>query len=101
MVVGVQLLVFISMQEPLISIDIPMAIMIELFFATYSELILLTKAWKMHSPLSCILANTGILIALASNSARHVAMDLMRQPEQLSCYCLLHAISSVYYLQLI
>ena len=32
---------------------------------------------------------------------RHVAMDLPRHPGQLSCYFFLHAISSVYYLQLI
>ena len=71
----------------------------------------------MHGSLSYVVVN--ILIELASNSARytggklaigchdpddeirHVAMDLPRHPEQLSCYFLLYAISSVYYLQLI
>ena len=32
---------------------------------------------------------------------RHIAMDLLRHSKQLLCYFLLHAISSVYYLQLI
>ena len=91
--------------------------MTDLFFATYDELVLLTKAWKMHGSLSYVVVN--ILIGLASNSTRytgghwlpsryvpdikirHVAIDLPRHPEQLSCYFLLHAISSVYYLQLI
>ena len=43
--------------------------MTELFFATYDELVLLTKAWKMHGSLSYIEVN--ILIELASNSARY------------------------------
>ena len=49
-------------------------IMIDLFFATYGELILLTKAWKMHGPLSYVLVN--ILIGLASNSARYTGGKL-------------------------
>ena len=40
--------------------------MTDLFFATYDELFLLTKAWKMHGPLSYFVVN--ILIELASNS---------------------------------
>jgi len=43
--------------------------MTDLFFATYDELILLTKAWKMHGSLSYVVVN--ILIELASNSTRY------------------------------
>ena len=32
-------------------------IMTDLFFATYDELVLLTKAWKMHGPLSYVVVN--------------------------------------------
>ena len=39
-------------------------IMTDLFFATYDELVLLTKAWKMHTPLIKVVVN--ILIELAS-----------------------------------
>ena len=52
------------MQEPFIII----LIMTDLFFATYGELILLTKAWKLHGPLNYVVVTT--LIELASNSAR-------------------------------
>ena len=87
--------------------------MTDLFFATYDELILLTKAWKMHDALIKVVVN--ILIELASNSTqyihgwqtchwlpsryvpdfkiRHVAMDLLRKPEQLLCYFLLHVVT--------
>ena len=51
------------MQAPFISSDI----MTDLFFATYDELVLLTKAWKMHGSLSYIVVY--LLIELASNSA--------------------------------
>ena len=60
----------VSMQEPLISSDI----MTDLFFATYDELILLTKAWKMHDTL--VKAVVNILIELASNSARYTGGKL-------------------------
>ena len=50
-------------------------IMTELFFATYAELILLTKVWKMHGSLSYIVVN--ILIELASNSARYTGGKLV------------------------
>ena len=43
--------------------------MADLFFVTYDELILLTKAWKMHGSLSYVVVN--ILIGLASNSTRY------------------------------
>ena len=43
--------------------------MTDLFFATYDELVLLTKAWKMHGSLSYVVVN--ILIELASNSTRY------------------------------
>ena len=45
-------------------------IMTDLFFATYvyDELVLLTKAWKMHGSLSHVVVN--ILTGLASNSAQ-------------------------------
>ena len=94
---------------------------LNIFFATYGGFVLLTKACKMYGALSYMVVN--ILIEVASNSARytggklaigrhldtcmpdirirHVATDLTRQPGQLSCYFLLHAISSVYYLQLL
>ena len=42
-------------------------IMTDLFFATYDELVLLTKAWKMHDALIKVVVH--ILIELASNSA--------------------------------
>ena len=60
----------ISMQEPFISSDI----MTDLFFATYDELVLLTKAWKMHGSLSYVVVN--ILIELASNSTRYTGGKL-------------------------
>ena len=41
--------------------------MTDLFFVTYDELILLTKAWKMHDALVKVVVN--ILIELAGNSA--------------------------------
>ena len=40
--------------------------MTDLFFATYDELILLSKAWKMHDALIKVVVN--ILIKLARNS---------------------------------
>ena len=43
--------------------------MTDLVFVTYGELILLTKAWKMHGSLSYVVVN--ILIELASNSTRY------------------------------
>ena len=51
------------MQEPFIS----SAIMTDLFFATYDEVVLLTKAWKMHDALINVVVH--ILSELASNSA--------------------------------
>ena len=79
--------------------------MTDLFFATYNELVLLIKVWKMNGSLRRIVVN--ILIEVASNSTlytggelaigrhfdttvpdikiRHVAMDLTRQPGQLWC----------------
>ena len=48
--------------------------MTDLFFATYDELVLLTKAWKMHGPLSYVVVN--ILIGLASNSTRYMGGKL-------------------------
>ena len=47
-----------------------MLIMTDLFFVTYDELVLLTKAWRIHGSLSCIVVNMPI--DLASNSARYV-----------------------------
>ena len=44
-------------------------IMTDLFFATYNELVLLTKAWKMHDAIITVVVHNVILIALASNSA--------------------------------
>ena len=49
-------------------------IMTDLFFATYDELVLLTKARKMHGFLNYVVVN--ILIELASNSARHTGGKL-------------------------
>ena len=46
-----------------------------MFFATYGELVLLTKAWKMHGSLSYVVVN--ILIGLASNSARYAGGKLV------------------------
>ena len=43
--------------------------MTELVFATYDELVFLTKAWKMHDSLSNMVVS--ILTKLASNSARY------------------------------
>ena len=37
-------------------------IMTDLFFATYNKLVLLTKAWKIHGSLSCIVVHNVILI---------------------------------------
>ena len=48
--------------------------MTDLFFATYDELVLLTKAWKMHGSLSYVVVN--ILIELATNSARYTGGKL-------------------------
>jgi len=48
--------------------------MTDLFFATYDELVLLTKAWKMHGSLSYVVGN--ILIELASNSTRYTGGKL-------------------------
>ena len=48
--------------------------MTDLFFATYDELVLLIKAWKMHGSLSYVVVN--ILIELASNSARYTGGKL-------------------------
>ena len=48
--------------------------MTDLFFATYDELILLTKAWHMHDALVKVVVN--ILIELASNSARYTGGKL-------------------------
>ena len=42
-------------------------IMTDLFFATYGELVILTKSWEMHDALSKVVVH--ILIELASNSA--------------------------------
>ena len=42
-------------------------IMTDLFFATYGELALLTKAWKLHDALMKVVVH--ILIELASYSA--------------------------------
>ena len=47
------------------------------FFATYDELVLWTKAWKMHGPLSYVVVSiVNILIELASNSARYTGGKL-------------------------
>ena len=43
-------------------------IMTDLFFATYGELVLLTKAWKMHGSLSYIVVNILIMIELAMHA---------------------------------
>ena len=48
--------------------------MTDLFFATYDELILLTKAWKMHDALVKVVVT--ILIELASNSTRYTGGKL-------------------------
>ena len=48
--------------------------MTDLFFATYDELVLLTKAWKMYGSLSYVVVN--ILIELASNSTRYMGGKL-------------------------
>ena len=42
-------------------------IITDLFFATYGELVLLTKAWKIHDALIKVVVH--MLIQLASNSA--------------------------------
>ena len=52
------------MQEPFIIIIL---IMTDLFFATYGELTLLAKAWKVHDGLIQVVVH--MLIELASNSA--------------------------------
>ena len=44
-------------------------IVTELFWATYGELILLTKAWKVHDALIKVVVN--ILIELASKRGRY------------------------------
>ena len=44
-------------------------IMADLCFATYDELLLLTKSWKMHDALIKVVVHNDILIELASNSA--------------------------------
>ena len=41
-------------------------IMTDLFFATYDELILLTKSWKVHDVLIKIVVHNVILIEVAS-----------------------------------
>ena len=48
--------------------------MTDLFFATYDEFILLTKAWKMHDAIIKVVVN--ILSELASNSTRHTGGKL-------------------------
>ena len=48
--------------------------MTDLFFVTYDELILLTKAWKMHDALVKVVVH--ILIELASNSTRYTGGKL-------------------------
>ena len=60
-------------------------IMTELFFATYDELVLLTKAWKTHGSLSYIVLN--ILIELASNSARYTGGELAVGCHPDTCTC--------------
>ena len=54
-------------------------IMTDLFFATYGELelVLLTKAWKMHGSLSYVVVNRLIELAIASNSTRHTGGKLV------------------------
>ena len=44
-------------------------IMTDLFFATYDELVFLTKSWKMHDALIKVEVYVHMLIELASNSA--------------------------------
>ena len=44
-------------------------IMTDLFFATYGELVLLTKAWKMHDALITVVVHILIELASYSNSA--------------------------------
>ena len=67
---------------------------IDLFFATYGELVLLIKAWKMHGSLSCIVVIILIELASNSSSARYTGGKLaMGQPGQLSCYFLLHVVT--------
>ena len=51
-------------------------IMTDLFFATYDELVLLTKAWKMHGSLSYVVVNILPVIELASNSTRYTGGKL-------------------------
>ena len=53
------------MQEPFIS----SGNMTDLFFATYGELVLLTKAWKMHDALITVVVHILIELASYSNSA--------------------------------
>ena len=45
--------------------------MTDLFFATYDELVLLNKAWKMHDALIKVVVNNVMLIELASKRARY------------------------------
>ena len=49
-------------------------IVTELFWATYDELVLLTKAWKMHTPFIKVVVN--ILIELASKWGRYTGGKL-------------------------
>ena len=58
--------VVFACKNPSLSIYIP--IMADLFFATYGELILLAKAWKMHGSLSNIVGN--MMIGTSSNRER-------------------------------
>ena len=44
-------------------------IMTHLFFATYGELVILTKTWQMHDALMKVVVHNVILIGLAIDSA--------------------------------
>ena len=50
--------------------------MTDIFWATYGELALLTKAWKMHDALIKVVVNNVMLIELASKRARYTGGKL-------------------------
>ena len=60
-------------------------VMTDLLFATYGELGLLARAWKMHGSLSYISVN--MLIELASNPARHTGDKLAIGRHLDTCAC--------------
>ena len=52
-------------------------------FATYDELNLLTKAWKVHDPLITVVVNNAMLTELASKRGRYAGekLALVRHPD--------------------